>query len=140
MLNVSRRSLLQRVALLFALAVLTGFWLTPQTFAQRFGGSPEERQARMAAQTDTLVQQLGLHGEQEAAVRAILGEQNTRRMELMTAARESGSFTSVRDEMAALRAETDAKLAEVLTGAQMATYKKIQEERRNRRGGRRGGM
>ncbi len=128
---------LRRVALLLAIGLVASLWLAPLTVAQRL--SPEEMKERMAIRTDTLIQQLNLTAEQQDPVRAILEASNTKRLEFITAARESGSFMEMRDDMAALDEETAMKLGEVLTEEQMAQYKKIQEEqaaqRRQRRGG-----
>ena len=127
-------------ALVLALGLVASLWLAPLTFAQGRMGDPEQMKARMAAQTDSLIKHLALTADQEEPVRAILEARNTKRMEIMTAARESGSFMGMREDMAALNEETTKKLGDVLTEEQMATYKKIQEEQRSRRRGRRGGM
>lgn len=121
---------------LLALALLASLWLAPQAALAQ--PSPEQMQQRMAAQTDTLIQKLSLKDDQKAPVRAILEEHNTKRMDLFTKARESGSFQDMRESMATLNEETEAKLAKVLTAEQMETYRKVQEElaeqRRQRRG------
>ena len=126
---------LRRVALLLAIGLMASLWLAPLTFAQR--PSPEEMKERMAIRTDTLIQQLNLTAEQQDPVRAILEASNAKRLELITAALESGSRMRFED-MDALNEETAMKLGEVLTEEQLAQYKKMQEEqaaqRRQRRG------
>ena len=127
---------IRRAALFLALGLVMSLWLAPMTFAQP---TPEQMKERMAARTDTLIQQLNLTAEQQDPVRAILEASNTKRMELRDKARESGSFAGMWEDMTALNEETAMKLGEVLTEEQMAKYKKIQEEQTGRRGGRRGG-
>ena len=127
----------RRVGLLLFLGLLTGLVLAPQTFAQR--GDPAQMQERLAAQTEDTIKQLGLTDDQQEPVRTILEEQNKKRMDLREQARASGSFGGMREQMMALAEETETRLAEVLTDEQMATYRKIMEERAARRGMRRGG-
>ncbi len=129
---------LRRVALLLAIGLVASLWLAPLTFAQR--PSPEEMKQRMAIRTDTLIQQLNLTAEQQDPVRAILEASNTKQLELRDQARESGSFGSMREGMAALNEETEMKLGDVLTEEQLAQYKKIQEEQASQRRRRRGGQ
>ena len=126
-----------RIVLLPALALMMSLWLAPPTLAQP---SEAEMKQRMTAQTDTLLQKLDLAADQEEPVRAILEASNTKRMELRTEARESGSFMGLREDIAALNEETATKLGEVLTEKQMAAYHAFMEGQRSRRGGRRRGM
>ena len=129
--------LLQRAALLLAIGLILSLWLAPLTIAQP---DPAQMEQRMAAQTDTLLNRLNLTAEQQDPVRAILEANNAKRLELRDAARESGSFQGLREDMAALNEETAMKLGEVLTEEQMETYKTYMEEQAARRRGRRGGM
>jgi hypothetical protein len=133
----TRTPALRRLVLFLAVGLVAGLGLTPPTFAQP---SPEQMKERMAARTDTLIKQLNLTTAQEEPVRTILEARNTKAMELMASARESGSFMGMREDMDKLDEETAMKLGDVLTEEQMTTYKKIQEEQRNQRGRRRGGM
>ncbi len=129
---------LRRLALLLALALVASLWLAPWTFAQGRMGDPEQMKQRMAARTDTLVKHLDLTEEQEEPVRAILDAHNTKRMEFMAEARESGSFGGMREKMAALQEETETKMAAVLSEKQMVVYKQFIEDQRGQRGRRRG--
>ena len=128
---------LPRTALLLAIGLILSLWLAPLTVAQP---DPAQMEQRMAAQTDTLLNKLNLTAEQQDPVRDILEASNAKRLELRNAARESGSFAGLREDMAALNEETATKLGAVLTEEQMEIYKKYMEEQRSRRGGRRRGM
>ena len=128
---------LRRAALLLAIGLILSLWLAPLTMAQP---DPAQMEQRMAAQTDTLLNRLNLTAEQQDPVRTILEARNAKQIELRNAARESGSFMGMREDMAALNEETATKLGAVLTEEQMEIYHTFMEEQRSRRGGRRRGQ
>ena len=137
MQTFTRTHPIRRVVLVLVLVLVASLWLASAAFAQP---TPEQMQQRMAAQTDTLIKKLDLTAAQDEPVRAILAAHNEKQMELRSEARASGSFGGMREKMMALQEETAMKLGEVLTEEQMTTYKKLLEEQRSRRGGRRRGM
>ncbi len=131
----------RRFLLLLALCGLLSLWLAVPSFAQPRRLDPEQMQQRLAAETDALIQQLALTDAQEAQVRPILAERNEQRVARLVKARERFSreaMTAMRQDLEALNAATDKKLEAILTKAQMAKYRKIQEDRAARRRGRRG--
>lgn len=81
------------------------------------GPSPDRQAARLA-------ERLGLSAEQEVQVRQVLAESAGKRREI----REDGW-----KKMESLRAETEKRLSGVLTPQQMAEFRSVREERRNRR-------
>ncbi len=134
---------LRRLRFLLALCGVLSLWPAAWTVAQPFGGpaNPETMKARLAAETDALIQQLELTDAQEARVRPILEAHNEQRVTRFAKARENPTreaMQAMRKDAETLRAETEKKLAAVLTEAQMTTYKKIQEDRAAQRRGRRG--
>jgi len=133
-------ALLRRAAILLVLVLVATLWLTPQAFAQGRGFSPEQMKERMAAQTQDLIKQLNLTADQKAPVDSILAQQNDKRLEMFTKARESGSgMQGMREQMMALDEETASTLSEVLTPDQLTKYKEIREAQAAQRG-RRGGQ
>ncbi len=106
------------------------------------GGRPstEERAARMKAQVDDMIAAIGVTGDVETGVRAILETQQSQRMALMQAAMAGGNRG--RDAMQKARADIDAvdeatraELAGMLSDEQLATYDKKMAEMRSQRGG-----
>lgn len=118
---------------LFVLLLLLGIAPTMQASAQVSDSDAVKKM--MAVQIDTLVLQLSLTAEQDAPVREVLMAQSEQRLQLRESARKSNSRRGVRQRMEALQKDTDAKLKELLTDEQMATYKKIVEKRRDSRRG-----
>jgi hypothetical protein len=81
---------------------------------------------------ERLEQVLGLSDAQTGQVETILAEQGKKRRALMQEARSGGQSGGVRDKMFALRDETNARLAAVLSDEQLAQYEKLAAERRAR--------
>jgi len=86
-------------------------------------------------QVVTLTEQLQLTDEQAVEVRQIIETQNERRRELFDELRSGGGDRSgMRAAMEEVQEETDQMLSEVLNEVQIEKYRKIQAERRQRRG------
>lgn len=128
---------MRRHCLLTVLLLVLGIAPIMQASAQE--RDPDAIEKMMAAQVDTLVQQLSLTAEQEAPVREVLMAQYEQGIMLRRSARNSESRRDVRQRVGALQEETNTKLKELLTEEQMATYKKITQNRRGRRQGQRRG-
>ena len=131
--------MLRRAGLGFALALL----LAAPALAQRPG--PEQMRAHMTAQAEETISQLALPDERADAVRPILLAAIDARVEMMEERRQGGPgrFGAMREQMRALAQETEAKLAAVLTAAEMERYRIIQAEhaaKRRGRAARRNGM
>ncbi len=90
-----------------------------------------------------LFEELGLSDEQKTQVDAILKARKEKSRELFSEHRETRreNGRQGREQMQALREETEGKLKEVLTDEQFARMQELREERRNRgkRGGEHGG-
>ena len=86
-----------------------------------------------------LLEELDLSEEQRTQVDAILKAQKEKRRELFSEHRETRreNGREGREQMQALREETEGKLKEVLSDEQFARLQELREERRNR--GKRGG-
>lgn len=89
------------------------------------GPDPERRLEHMTAR-------LGLEDDQVALVRDVLEDSQARAREILAGERQAR-----RDAMAALREDTDARLAGILTPAQMELLAEGREARREQRGAQR---
>jgi Spy/CpxP family protein refolding chaperone len=109
------------------------------------GGPPGDP----AAHIDQLIDELDLSADQTSQVRPILEESMNQRRALFEGAGtgqgrpDRSQMQALRPEMEALREQTDAQLAEVLTADQMAQFREIrasrQAEHRAHRKSHRGG-
>jgi hypothetical protein len=113
-----RRSLVAAVAL-----VALG---SAPALAQNRGAAMLERQQ---AFVDTVVVQLELPAEQEKAFRAIMTEQ-VEGLQTIFEEYEGRRDPQMREDVTALREETDAKLETVFSEAQMATFIEMREAQR----------
>ncbi|MFT7664596.1 MAG: hypothetical protein ACI87A_002829 [Planctomycetota bacterium] len=93
----------------------------------------EARLAELAIRIERYTTDLGLDDYQSKELGALLTNEQERRDEMMTEARENGSFMNLRDEMRTLRDETRDGLELVLTPDQLEKYEDTS------RGGRGGG-
>ena len=91
-----------------------------------------ELSARMERHIERMAERLALEDDQIDLVRPILEGSRARARAI-----HAGSAADRRDVMEALRSETDARLAEVLTPAQMEQLTAMRETRRERRSERR---
>ncbi len=123
------------VARLIAGVLLAGLFAT-SALAQP---GPRGQMPDLSAQLEQLTERLGLSTEQADAIAPILAEQDGKRRELVSAAREQGDRQGMRESFMALNADTDEKLNEHLTGEQMATLQAWRVERRERMRQQRGG-
>jgi Spy/CpxP family protein refolding chaperone len=88
-----------------------------------------------AAHIDQLIEELDLSADQASQVRPILEESMNQRRALFEGAHTGGGrpdrsqMQALRGEMVALREQTDAQLAEVLTADQMARFGEIKASR-----------
>ncbi len=104
---------------------------------------PRERMADPEARLETmmshLTSELQLNDDQAEKVRGILAEQIEKQGEMMEARRagDREARQAMRTEMETWRAETDTRMAEVLTEDQAKKYTKYMDK--NRRGPRDGG-
>jgi len=103
---------------------------------------PRERRAdpevRLETMMSHLTSALELSGDQAEKVRGILAEQIEKQGEMMEARRDGDreARQAMRTEMATWRAETDTRMAQVLTEDQVKKYTEYMEK--NRRGPRDG--
>ncbi len=114
------------------------------------------RQEQMNRRLDNLEQKLGLQPGQKDAIATIWAESAEKSRALMESIRQNGGGFgggagggdrgAMREQMTAVRAESDKKIQEILTPAQYAEYQKIEDEDRpggrggnQAGGGRRGG-
>ena len=107
----------------------------PATADQETGDKETRRGKGHAA----LLEELDLDEEQRTQVDAILKARKEKSRELFSEHRETRreNGRQGREQMQALREETEGKLKEVLTDEQFARLQELREERRNR--GKRGG-
>ena len=126
--------------LLAQAAVLSIFLLTAGVAeAQRSRASPEQMRERQESFNAELIEQLELSDDQTPKVDEILATALDARIEMMEEMSGGGSRPEgMREKMAAITAETLEKMTEVLTDDQLEAYKKILEDRpqRRRRSGR----
>lgn len=80
-----------------------------------------------------LTEKLGLSGYQVKEMRTVLFDQEKKRQEIFTAARQNDDFRSARDSFRTLRNETEETLGTILTPEQLEEYRS--EDRGGRRGG-----
>ena len=123
--NVRIRGRLAGVA---SFAVAIQLLAAPQLLAQGPGRPPD-----IDALMETLTERLELSDEQVTQVRPIFEDQFRRMREAFSQAQ--GDRPSMRSAMMEIRDQTDDRLAEVLTDAQMKEYRKYREEQRQQRGG-----
>jgi len=126
--------------LLAQAAVLSIFLLTAGVAeAQRSRASPEQMRERQESFNAELIEQLELSDDQTPKVDEILATALDARIEMMEEMSGGGSRPEgMREKMTAITAETLEKMTEVLTDDQLEAYKKILEDRpqRRRRSGR----
>ena len=103
----------------------------------------EDKETRRDKGHATLLEELDLSEEQKTQVDAILKAQKEKSRELFSEHRQTRreNGRQGREQMQALREETEGKLKEVLSDEQFARLQELREERRNRgkRGGEHGG-
>jgi hypothetical protein len=120
-----------RTLLKYGLALfLLSLWLAPAMLAQGQGFSPERMQARMEANIEDTIQQLGLTEEKADLVRPILQASMEKRMAVM---KNRSGREAMRTKMQEIDKGTETELANVLSDEEMKAYKKLQEERRAQR-------
>lgn len=123
---------LTRTGLLVTVLTLT--WVS--TASAQPNMDPEERLNRTMTE---LTEKVGLSEAQQKQIRPLMQAEIEKQMELFTAARESGDFQGIREQMTAIRSETDEKVLELLDDAQDEKYEAWREEvaarRRQRMGG-----
>ena len=120
-----------RTLLKYSLALfLLSLWLAPTTLAQGQGFSPERMQARMEANIEDTIQQLGLTEEKADLVRPILQASMKKRMAVM---KNRPGREAMRTKMQEIDKDTETELANVLSDEEMKAHKKLQEERRSQR-------
>ena len=108
-----------------AVMAFTALGASP-TLAQNRGAAMLERQQ---AFVDTVVVQLELPAEQEKAFRAIMAEQ-VEVMQAIFKEYEGRRDPQMREDVTALRDETDAKLETVFSEEQMAAFIEMREAQR----------
>ena len=108
-----------------AVMAFTALGASP-TLAQNRGAAMLERQQVFV---DTVVVQLELPAEQEKAFRAIMAEQ-VEGMQAIFTEYEGRRDPQMREDVTALRDETDAKLQTVFTEDQMAAFIEMREAQR----------
>lgn len=96
-----------------------------------FSGDPAERLER---QMQALDERLSLTEEQELSIRAILEEGMQGQQDLRGQLRDPATRHVAMQTMQALRATTEAAIEAELTEDQIAAYRKMREEQRQRRG------
>lgn len=115
----------------YAIMLLVTGLLATAALAQQ-GQGPRGQMLDPQAQLERLTEQLGLSTEQADAIAPILVDQDAKRRELMTAAREQGDRQGMRERMMSLREDTNEKLAEHLSAQQMGKLQALREEQRER--------
>lgn len=118
--------------MLLSLLLLTTIFVNAQR-GQRGGGNPE---ARIQKQVDRLTTELDLSTEQQAQLKEIFIEQHQSRKaggkRMQDLSQEEKE--AMKAERKAAKAEMEAKIADVLTPAQLATFQSMAKERsKNRR-------
>jgi biopolymer transport protein ExbB/TolQ len=101
-------------------------------------GDPEQRLERMMTHLTSV---LILNEDQQVKVREILGEQIKKQQEIFEARRseQKEQRQAMREEMEKWRADTDARMGEVLTDEQVEKYTKYMQDNRRGPRGERGG-
>lgn len=120
---------------LLFVAVMLGVAIpaTAQERVQR-GGPPGDP----AAHIDELIDELDLSADQASQVRPILEESMNQRRALFEGARagqgrpDRSQMQALRPQMEAIREQTDARLAAVLTADQMAQFREIRASRQGK--------
>ena len=94
----------------------------------------EDKETKRGKDHAPLLEELDLSEEQRTQIDAILKAQKEKRSELFSEHRETRreNGRQGREQMQALREETEGKLKEVLTDEQFARLQELREERRNR--------
>ena len=100
-----------------------------------FTASAQERGPML----DRLQTELGLSAEQMVKVEKIFAAQAEKRQGMFQEAQQSGDRAALREAMQAMRAETEKKLATVLTDEQMVKYREMAAQMRGGMPGRAGG-
>jgi len=94
----------------------------------------DARQKQLEAQIERYAKELNLDSFQTEEMRTLLTDEQTRRGELMTAARETGAWETLREDVRAIRDETREGLSLVLTPEQMEQYEQSSRGGRGRGG------
>ena len=89
----------------------------------------DARQKELEARVERYAKELNLDSFQTEEMRTLLNDENVRRGELMTAARETGGWETLREDVRAIRDETREGLALVLTPEQMKQYEQSSRDR-----------
>ncbi len=110
---------------LIATVVLASALMLAQPPGGGMRGNPEEMMKR---QMEMLTKELDLDAKQQKKVEGILKSQAKKMQELF----EEGPGPEMRQQMMALREESDKKIKKELTPDQVAKYEKIQAERPRR--------
>ena len=119
-----------------ALWLLIAVFLVPSSFAQGFGGTPEERAERAKQDIDGIIEKLALNEESATEVRAILevqAEEMSSIWSTYAGQRDRDSRSMMRQEMQDMQNMTQEKLAAVLSEEKMEEYKTIVAEMREQR-------
>lgn len=87
--------------------------------------------SRLEAVTDSIVARMSLEGEQETAFRSVMAEQ-AEGIKKIFDSYGGQRDPAMREDMMALREETNGKLAEIFSDDQMAEYRRITQELRAR--------
>ncbi|WP_420237496.1 Spy/CpxP family protein refolding chaperone [Telmatobacter bradus] len=153
-----RRMLCGRMLILAALLILTGAPLFAQDGGQggpppgggppdgMDGGSQQQRGPSIDRQLKQLTKQLSLTPDQQTNVKAILTEQHQKMSDLMQSMRPAGGqassddsqrpdpeqFEKMRTAMKALRNESNAKIAALLTESQLAKFNALLKQQSQR--------
>lgn len=111
-----------------------------QEEAQKEIERDQQRQDALQRRVDRLTEDLGLYPDQATKMLDILSTESAKRDELRNAMRDgAGDFTTVRDDMSALRDSTKLAVSEVLSAEQLEKYNESNTGFGGFGGGRRGG-
>jgi Spy/CpxP family protein refolding chaperone len=102
--------------------------MTLTVLAQPPGGMRGNPEEMMKRQLEMLTKELELNEKQQKKVESILKSQASKMRELF----EAGPSPEMREEMMAIRQDTDKKMKKELTAEQFEKYEKIQQERMRR--------
>lgn len=120
------------------LVMMSGSVLFAQQGGQRGGaGMDPKEMAKM--NTERLAERLKLSKEQQEKIYQINLAQTEQMRKAFEAGANGGDREAMRERRMKMREESDKKILEVLDEKQKAEYKKMQEERAIRGGGRLGG-
>ena len=117
-----------------AIMILMGIKMLAGAPLPQYGGQQMHRPMTPEDQLARLTKQLDLTGDQQAKIKPIIEEQHKQMMDLRqdTSMSREDRFAKFRE----IREKSFAKMKEVLTPEQQKKWEKMQEMRRDRRGGR----